>query len=99
MDMRVQFSNQDNTKLMLSVDWLEGTESGSSTSSWIIGSGNNFTVFVIVISRDPWGTQILMVQSFSGKVETTGIKDLFTTLFMIENHGIPSYISNGTGIL
>lgn len=91
-DMRVQFSLQDNTKLTAKVDWVQSTSSGTSTNCWIVGSGNNFTVFASITD----GTA-LMAQAFSGTIDATGIKNLFGALFMIDNKGNGSYIPIGTG--
>ena len=97
MDVKIQFSQQDNSNLTVNVDWTEGSTGGSTANCWIVGSGNNFTVFVAVSTRNSDGRISLSAQAYSGTIDASGILNLFSSLFMIENNGIPSIIPNGTG--
>jgi hypothetical protein len=96
-DMRVQFSQQDNSKLTVNVAWVQSTSSGVSTNSWVVGSGNTFTVFVSVANRDSDGRTALSVESYSGTIDASGIINMFNAYFMIDNNGNGYYIPNGTG--
>ena len=96
-DLHVQFYNQDNSKLTINADYIEGDEVGTGLGSFIAGCGNNFTVFV----RDNsiyQGYPAVTVDVYSGTIGPNGISNLYYSVFMVENYGMDSiFISNGSG--
>lgn len=64
--------------------------------SYIIGEGNNFTVFGPQESQYTEGT-VLSMNVFSGTLTPNGIENAFYALIMIDNAGVSSLIENGTG--
>ena len=100
-DMNIHFYNQDNTALSLKMDFAEmgsGGGTGSGKGAFISGSGNNFSVFMQV-TYTASGQTADMVEIFSGTMTSTGIKDLYDGLFMVDDHGDPGnlWIANGQG--
>jgi len=96
-DLRFQFYNQDNSKMTLETNYINGTESGSGYGSFIAGSGNNFSVFAQVNSISQ-GYPVVIIQVYSGTVGDAGITNMFYSVFMVENYGMDSmFIPNGSG--
>jgi hypothetical protein len=71
---------------------------GTGKGAFISGSGNNFSVFMQV-TYTASGQSADMVEIFSGTMTSTGIKDLYDGLFMVDDHGDPGnlWIANGQG--
>jgi hypothetical protein len=90
--------NQNNQNLTISLEYKSGDTTGSSTTSFISGSGDNFSVFLKVISNKD-GYTADMVRIISGKISDSGIVNCHIALFMVDDKGDPSdsFISNGTG--
>ncbi len=93
--------NQDNTLLTIKCDYAEiGTNGGTGTGkeAFISGNGNNFSVF-LKANYSAQGQTCDMVQVFSGTMTSTGIKDLYYALFMVDDHGDAGnfWIANGQG--
>lgn len=96
-DLRVQFAQQDNSRLTLTMDYINGPESGSGFGSYIVGSGKLFTVFTKVNITNA-GNPAIIVQIYSGSKETSSISNFYYAIFMIENYGKNSiFMSNGSG--
>lgn len=100
-DMNIHFYNQNNTALSLKMDFAEmgsGGGTGSGQGAFISGSGNNFSVF-LQVSYTASGQTCEMIEVFSGTMTSTGIKDLYDALFMVNDHGDPGnlWIANGQG--
>ena len=95
-DYTVTFRNQDNSTLTVKVDYSGGGETGTGMTSFISGSGNNFSVFTEVISSIS-GYQAKMVNIFSGTMSATGIQNFHYANVMIDNYGNPGnvWIKNG----
>lgn len=64
--------------------------------SFIIGEGNNFTVFGPQESTYPEGT-VLSMNVFSGTLTEGGIANAYYALIMLDNAGNPTLIPNDTG--
>jgi hypothetical protein len=97
-DERIQFSLQDNTKLTVKVDYISGTTTTTSTGSFIVGSGNDFTIFSKTVSTDNNGVKTTMVEIFSGTMDTNSVRNFYNGLIMIDNGGDNAhYILNGQG--
>ena len=94
-DLKMQFSLQDNTKLTLKMESYQGTTLYSSIGSFIVGSGNNFTIFSKVISKGTNGNDVITVEIYSGTVDVTGIKTFYKGLLMLDNGGNTDRIDNG----
>lgn len=97
-DYKVSFTDQDNENLHLTVDYVNGIESGNGIASFIVGEKNKFSVFVTVNSII-WGTNAKMVHVISGELQNKGIKNLYFANFMLDNYGNPNnvWIENGQG--
>ena len=95
-DMTIQFSHQNNTQQTINLDWIQNSTSGSSITSYIVGSGNKFTV-VVNTSSTHNGIPALEAEVYSGTIEATGIRGLYHAVFMIENNGNGAVIPNGSG--
>ena len=95
-DMKIQFSAQDNSKLTVKMDYLCGGSTSTSVGSFIVGSGNNFTVFCKTVSTVTAGTTI-MVEIFSGTMTSNGITNFHDGIIMLDNGGLSGYILNGQG--
>lgn len=95
------FYNQDNTTLTIKLDYVEiGTNggTGSGKEAFLSGSGNNFSAF-LKVNYTAGGQTCDMITIYSGTITSTGIKDLYYALFMVDDHGDPSnlWIANGQG--
>lgn len=64
--------------------------------SYIIGEGNNFTVFGPQESTYPEGT-VLSMNVFSGTLTSDGIANAYYALIMLDNAGNSGLIANDTG--
>ncbi len=97
-DYEVTFYDQDNEKLSVKLDYLNGPESGTGLGSFIVGSNNVFSVFAEVNSTYS-GTNAAMVHVISGVLAADGIHDLYFANFMINNNDNPGgyWIANGEG--
>jgi hypothetical protein len=97
-DYYVRFSEQNNTNLTVSVDYINGPEDGEGLGGFIVGTENNFSVFseltVVVYSDTAY-----ILNLISGTIAADGIEDFHLALFMLDNLGNPSgyFINNGEG--
>ena len=96
-DETIQFSQQDNSKHSITANSSENTQTGSSISSYIVGSGNNFSVFLFMYVTHTNASSTFTVQVYSGTIDAGGIRNLYSSLFMIGSNGNPSAIPDGTG--
>lgn len=97
-DYYVKFYNQNNTKLTLTLDYSNGGETGTGLGSFIVGTGNAFTVFAQVNSTTK-GYSAVLVHVISGTLTSTGIQNLYFANFMVDNKGNAGnvWINNGEG--
>ena len=98
-DYYVKFYNQDNSKLSISMNYLNGPESGTGMGSYIVGDDNKFSVFVEVNAEADDGSKAKMVHVISGEWTAEGIKNLYFANFMLDNYGNTTgyWIENGDG--
>lgn len=95
------FYNQNNTLLTIKLDYVEigtGGGTGSGKEAYLSGSGNNFSAF-LKVNYTAGGQTCDMITIYSGTITSTGIKDLYYALFMVDDHGDPGnlWIANGQG--
>jgi hypothetical protein len=97
-DYYVNFSEQNNTNLKVSVDYKNGNEDGTGLGGFIVGDNNNFSVFseltVVVFADTAFSLNLI-----SGTITENGIDNFHLALFMLDNLGNPSgyYINDGEG--
>jgi hypothetical protein len=91
-DMIIQFSQQDLSKLTIQIDYVQSSLSSTRTGSFIVGSGYNFTVFSRTVTTKPYGTSI-MVEIFSGTLDTNSLKDYSDGFIMIDNGGTSTLLT------
>lgn len=97
-DYYVTFYDQNNDNLSIKLDYTNGPESGSGLGGFIVGTGDQFSVFAEVNST--YSTfNAKLVQVISGKLTAEGIKDFYFANFMLDNFGNPGqvWIADGEG--
>lgn len=95
--IRIENLNMDNLTVQFDRIVL-GSPAFLGENSYIIGNGNQFTVFgkqSEVVEQDT----VISVNFFSGTVEDGGISSAKGGIIVVENHGIGIFIPNGTGRL
>jgi hypothetical protein len=97
-DYYVSFSEQNNSNLTISVDYVNGPENGTGIGGFIVGGNNSFSVFselTVVVFADT----AYILNLISGTINADGIDDFHLALFMLDNLGNPSgyYINDGEG--
>ncbi len=102
-DMTLTFKNQNNENLTISMDYFTGnggagTESGNGIGAYIVGTGNNVTIFAKT-SSDISGDPADLLHVISGTVTASGISNLHYANFMLNNYGNPNgkWIEEGEG--
>ncbi len=97
-DMLIKFYNQNNDKLTIQCFYKQASQIGLGIGGYVVGNNNKFTVFLDCESTDTLGYTIITTEVFSGEATYSGIKNLYTALFMVDNKGNDSiYIKNGQG--
>jgi hypothetical protein len=98
-DYHVKFYGQDNSKLTVKMDYLNGPETGTGLGSFISGTDSVFTVAAKISGLHNNADSASIVQVISGTVVTGAIKDLHVSFFMLNNYGNVSgyWIDNGQG--
>ena len=95
-DMQLTFSRQDNTKLTVVCDYINGTQIGSGLGSFITGNGNKFSVFTEV-SGTFSGYPFKSVEIYSGEITSSGIKNYYSAIMITQE--APGTIKRGQGRL
>jgi len=97
-DYKFRLYDQDNEKLTIKLDYINGPESGTGYGGFISGDGNNFSVFVKVHALNG-NNEADIIQIISGTITTEGIKDFYLSNFMINDYGDPNsvWIEEETG--
>lgn len=97
-DYKVTFYEQDNEKLTIKVDYVNGPENGSGLGGFIVGKDSDFSIFAEVTSNYV-GEQASMVHVISGLLKADGVHNLYFANFMVDNNGNPGgfWIANGQG--
>lgn len=97
-NMLIKFYNQNNDKLTIQCFYKQANQIGLGVGGYVVGNNNKFTVFLDCESTDTLGNKIITTEVFSGEATYSGIKNLYTALFMVDNKGNDSiYIKNGQG--
>lgn len=97
-DYYVRFYEQNNSKLTVSVDYLNGLENGVGVGSFIVGDNNKFSVFSRVTTT-VGADSAFVLNLYSGILGQNGIDSLYVAIFMLDNLGNPSnyFINDGDG--
>ena len=97
-DYKVTFHTQDSDKLTVKLDYVNGSETATGMSSYIVGTDNAFSVFSEV-KTSYLGDSAAVVIVISGKLMDDGVHDLYFSNFMINNYGNPNntMLANGQG--
>ncbi|MBO0949627.1 hypothetical protein [Fibrella forsythiae] len=97
-DYKIKVYAQNSANLTASLDTKsisKSTGSVAATSTgqgtYLAGNGNFFSLFVILeTKRTTNTTRSRTVEVYSGELTTTGIRNLESTLFMLEDYGDPN---------
>jgi hypothetical protein len=98
------FSEQNNAKLTVKIDYTEdsdkGVGQGNGIGAFITGEGNKFSIFVAIEYKIGSYT-CETVEVYSGEIEENGIRNCQNVLIMVDDHGDPGnqWIGNGQGRL
>ncbi len=94
----VTFSNQNNDDLTIDTKITFTNTSGNGIGSFIVGSGNRFSVFV-KIDGESNGQAYTSIDVYSGIISERGIENLYYAIFMIDDKGDAKgiLIENGQG--
>lgn len=95
-DYSLTLFEQNNDDLTVKLSYVNGPESGTGIGGFVVGSGNNFTVFAEVNSTYI-SYNAKMVHVISGTLTATGIEDLYFANFMLDNFDNPGGIWIGEG--
>lgn len=100
VDYKFKFSNQDNTAFTLIADQKNvstGALSPTPASTYISGSGNNFSIFVLRTTT-PGGISVEQYNVFSGTLTPGGIQNFQNILYVRKKGSDPtgSYPAAGT---
>ena len=87
-DYSFRLYEQDNDKLTIKLDYINGPESGTGIGGFISGNGNDFSLFVKVHAVNS-GSAAEVLQIISGTITTEGIKNFYFANFMLEDYGDP----------
>ena len=95
-DMLMTFSKQDNAKLTVVCDYINGPGTGNGLGSFITGNGNKFSVYT-EISGTLSGYTFKSVEIYSGEITPSGIKGFYDAFIVTKE--APSTIKRGQGRL
>lgn len=85
----IEFTDFDPESLRLAVTLEQGGSVGEGYESFIAGTGDNFTVYVRVERTDENGNKRLLTEVYSGRLTGSGIFDMTSSIFMIDDFGDP----------
>lgn len=97
-DKTFTFLEQNNDNLTLTTALTQGGGVGEGLGSFIVGNGNNFSVFVRIKKDNlEHNDSTLTTQIFSGTLTSDGITNLYNALVMLDDYGDPNdrYIAIG----
>jgi hypothetical protein len=99
-DLSIQFHNQSNTNLTVSVKEFQAGTEGIGNGSFISGTGNEFTVFT-KLHTTSYNSESLLIIVCSGRLKDNGISNFHYALLMVDDYGDPNdvLIENNTGRL
>jgi hypothetical protein len=91
-DYKFRFTNQDNSSFVINVEQKNTSNGGSLSptpaSSYISGSGNNFSVFVLR-TVSPSGVPVQQFNVLSGTLTAGGVQNLKNTLYLRSKESDP----------
>lgn len=104
-DVNIRLHEYNNNALTISyqdayINYDSGAYLGGSTGTlgYIVGNGNNFTVFIKVISTDTDHNESAdLVYVISGVKSGVNILNAYWANFMLDNKGSTNFIQNGQG--
>jgi hypothetical protein len=96
-DLYITFSEQNNADLTIKVAIDQGGISGEGVGAYIVGEGDQFTVFVEEKYYQNGKYQSTTAEIYSGTITSTGIKNCHGTLVMIDDNGDPENNLIGVG--
>ena len=98
-DMELTFSNQNNARMTVDVDFIYHSilADGTGANSFITGSGNNFSVFSDTSGTTRGGFPFRSVEIYSGKISPSGIMNFQRVLIITME--APDTIRRGQGRL
>ncbi|MDR2764026.1 MAG: hypothetical protein LBB90_03240 [Tannerella sp.] len=91
-DMYITFSEQNNSDLTVKVVTNQENVTGEGTGAYIVGEGDKFTVFVEVTSYKNGKFRAKTAEIYSGILTSTGIKNLYYALVMLDDSGDPGEV-------
>ena len=95
-DFYVKFSEQNNGKLTVNIDYYNGGEEGNGIGSFIVGDANKFSVFSkLFVTYLGDSADVLVL--FSGSLGSDGLHDMYVANFMVNSYGSYYFINNGEG--
>lgn len=97
-DKTFTFLDQNDGNLTLTTALTQGGGVGEGLGSFIVGNGNNFSVFVRIKKVNlEHNDSTLTTQIFSGTLTSDGITNLYNALVMLDDFGDPNdrYIAIG----
>lgn len=100
-DYKFRFTNQDNSLFTLLVEQKAipaGTLSSTPVSTYISGSGNNFSIFILR-TITPGGIAVQQYNVLSGTLTAAGIQNLQNTLYVRSKGSDPSGTYPPTGTI
>lgn len=100
-DYYYTFNDQDDKELTIAASISSSAGStGEGHGAYIVGEGNEFTIFIEVDSESDNGSN-KTVEVISGIMSEDGIEGLYMALFMIDDYGDPqnAFIEIGDGRL
>lgn len=97
-DFKVKFSSFNKFDLSVQLDYTNRFEEGTGLGAFIVGSGNDFSVFAEVISLKET-EEASFAYVISGSIESDTVRNLHVANFMLDNYGNPNgiWIQDGYG--
>jgi hypothetical protein len=98
-NLYIKFYEFDKKNLTVKVDYVNGPEYGTALGSYVVGTGDNFSVFVEMTASISASDSAKLTMVFSGTLKSDGIEDFYYANFMLNNYGNVSgyWIENGQG--
>ena len=93
------FLDQDDSTGTVTADYANGFSTGYAEGSFVIGSGNNFSVFSRSVTSRQDCSDAYGIMIFSGTMQSDGIHGFKMAAFMTDNQGNSCgyWIDNGKG--
>lgn len=86
-DLTIEFYNFNPEELTLTVKQSTSTSEGDGTGSFIVGTGNNFSVFAELRNEFDNGSKSVLGIVYSGEITENGIRDFHSSLVMLDDFG------------